>query len=60
MKFVGGSIVSLMTADKVIIPACMAERRLKTNNQAAAENLRAAAASLKEVEDAIVRLGGSL
>lgn len=60
VKFVGGSIVSLMTADKVIIPACMAERRLKTNNQAAAENLRAAAESLKEVEDAIVRLGGSL
>jgi hypothetical protein len=60
VKFVGGSIVSLLTADKVIVPACTAEQRLKTNNAAASENMKAAAASLRDVEDAIVRLGGSL
>lgn len=59
-KFIGGSIFTLMNADKLIVPRCLAEQRFKTNNQTAMTVIRSATANLKRVDDAIERLGGSV
>ena len=59
VKFVGGSMISLFMADKLIVPQCLAEQRLKTTNASAVENLRAASKNLVNIEQAITRLGGT-
>lgn len=60
MKYIGGAITNLFYADKLIIPACLAEQRMKTTNAAAMQNLLVLGERLRDVNEAIKRLGGDL
>lgn len=59
-QFIGGTIVNLFYADKLIVPRCLAEQRFKSTNQAAMINLLELAKSKRIVESKILELEGAL
>jgi hypothetical protein len=60
IKYIGGSVFTLFNAQNMFIPTCIAEQRLKTNNASAIMNLKTNGQKLRDVEEAIIRVGGAL